>query len=164
MADADKKRCPQCGAELPPGSPANICPACLLKQGLAENTEGFSESTRASGGRGWQPLSVEQIQPYFPELEMLQLLGRGGMGAVYKARQKNLDRLVALKILPPQIGQDSAFAERFTREAQALARLSHPHIVTIHDFGRREGTKEQRNKGTEGRRGCISSSWNTSMV
>lgn len=59
------------------------------------------------------------------------------MGAVYLARQKSLDRTVALKILPPELGLDLAFADRFTREAQAMARLSHPYIVTIHEFGRR---------------------------
>ncbi|MFA7237838.1 MAG: protein kinase, partial [Phycisphaeraceae bacterium] len=153
MTDAEKKRCPQCGAEL---SSEGLCASCLMKQGLAENTEGFSESTRASGGRGWQPLTVEQIQPYFPELEILELLGRGGMGAVYKARQKNLDRYVALKILPPQIapGSDS-FAERFTREAQALARLSHPHIVTIHDFGCKPGQSESSIPGASAAPGSL---------
>src|SRR5262249_3088064 len=50
-------------------------------------------------------------------------------------RQSRLDRLVALKILPPEVGKDPSFAERFTREARALARLSHPHIVTVYDFG-----------------------------
>jgi len=73
----------------------------------------------------------------FPELDLLEIIGRGGMGAVYKARQKRLDRIIALKILPPEIGRDPAFAERFAREAQAMARLNHPHIVTIHDFGQR---------------------------
>jgi hypothetical protein len=58
------------------------------------------------------------------------------MGAVYKARQPGLDRLIALKILPPQAGADSGFAERFTREARALARLNHPNIVAVYDFGR----------------------------
>ncbi len=57
------------------------------------------------------------------------------MGAVYKARQKNLDRIVALKILPPGIGDDPAFAERFAREAKALAKLNHPGIVTLYEFG-----------------------------
>jgi serine/threonine protein kinase len=70
---------------------------------------------------------------------MLALLGQGGMGAVYKARQKKLDRLVAVKILPPEVARDAAFAERFTREARSLARLSHPHIVTVHDFGDVDG-------------------------
>jgi len=74
----------------------------------------------------------------FPQLEILELLGQGGMGAVYKARQKQLDRLVALKILPPQVAQTEAFAERFTREARSLARLNHPHIVMVHDFGHTE--------------------------
>ena len=58
------------------------------------------------------------------------------MGAVYKARQKELDRIVALKILPPGIGDDPAFAERFAREAKALAKLNHPGIVTLYEFGR----------------------------
>ena len=61
------------------------------------------------------------------------------MGAVYKARQRELDRLVALKILPPAIGEVPGFAERFSREAKALAKLNHPGIVTIHDTGRVEG-------------------------
>jgi hypothetical protein len=61
------------------------------------------------------------------------------MGAVYKARQTHLDRLVAIKILPPEISEDAGFVERFTREARALARLNHPHIIGIHDFGRAGG-------------------------
>jgi hypothetical protein len=62
------------------------------------------------------------------------------MGAVYKARQSGLDRLVALKILPPEVGKDASFAERFAREARALARLSHQHIVTVYDFGQAGGS------------------------
>ena len=79
------------------------------------------------------------MSPLFPQLEILELIGKGGMGAVYKARQRELDRIVALKILPPGIGQDAAFAERFTREARALAKLNHPGIVTIYEFGRADG-------------------------
>jgi tRNA A-37 threonylcarbamoyl transferase component Bud32 len=75
----------------------------------------------------------------FPHLQLLELLGQGGMGAVYKARQTHLERLVAVKILPPEISEDAAFVERFTREARALARLNHPHIIGIHDFGRAGG-------------------------
>ncbi|MEI8288683.1 MAG: ATP-dependent metallopeptidase FtsH/Yme1/Tma family protein [Verrucomicrobiota bacterium] len=82
------------------------------------------------------PPTVAELAPQFPQLEILEFIGQGGMGAVYKARQKELDRIVALKILPPGIGHDAAFAERFTREARALAKLNHPGIVTIHDFGR----------------------------
>src|SRR5262249_10239250 len=68
--------------------------------------------------------------------ELLELLGQGGMGAVYKARQPHLDRLVAVKVLSPELGRDPAFAERFTREARALAKLSHPHVVAVYDFGK----------------------------
>ncbi len=85
------------------------------------------------------PLPPEQIAPYFPQLEILEFLGRGGMGVVYKARQKTLNRLVALKLLAPERVNDAKFAERFTREAQALAALSHPNIVTIYDFGQAGG-------------------------
>ena len=81
------------------------------------------------------PPTPAELAPLFPDLEILELVGRGGMGVVYKARQKRLDRLVALKILSPKIGQDPAFAERFAREARAMAMLSHPHIVAVYDFG-----------------------------
>jgi tRNA A-37 threonylcarbamoyl transferase component Bud32 len=70
----------------------------------------------------------------FPQLEVLGLLGAGGMGAVYKARQRELDRIVALKIVP-SLGRGAVLTDRFQREARALARLSHPHIVAVYEFG-----------------------------
>jgi len=84
-------------------------------------------------------LTPEELAPHFPHLEILEGLGRGGMGVVYKARQKTLNRFVALKLLAPERVRDAKFAERFTREAQALAALNHPNIVTIHDFGQAGG-------------------------
>jgi len=84
-------------------------------------------------------LTPEEIAPHFPQLEVLECLGRGGMGVVYKARQKSLGRLVALKLLAPGRERDPHFADRFSREAQALAQLDHPHIVTVHDFGQTNG-------------------------
>jgi len=83
----------------------------------------------------WVPPSVSEIAPAFPQLEIVELIGYGGMGAVYKACQKSLGRWVALKILAPQHAAKPDFAERFSREAQALAEVNHPHIVTVHDFG-----------------------------
>ncbi|MEC5129201.1 bifunctional serine/threonine-protein kinase/formylglycine-generating enzyme family protein [Verrucomicrobiales bacterium BCK34] len=79
--------------------------------------------------------SQEEMEKLFPDLEILNLLGAGGMGAVFKARQKRLDRLVALKVLscPPEMHE--SFSLRFEREAQLLAKLLHPNIVTIFDFG-----------------------------
>jgi serine/threonine protein kinase len=85
------------------------------------------------------PPTVDELAPKFPQLEILQFIGQGGMGAVYKARQKHLDRVVALKILPPQAASDSGFADRFAREARALAQLNHPHIVTLYEFGQADG-------------------------
>ena len=84
----------------------------------------------------WQPPSVEDMAKLFPNYEILGLLGRGGMGAVYKARQTMLDRLVAVKLLPLEISVDQDFADRFVREARAMARLHHPNIISVHEFGK----------------------------
>ena len=129
VTPSDIPKCPQCGTPLPAGALAGLCPACLLKQGATDET--------ATGGQSppFQPPSIAELAPLFPQLEILELIGKGGMGAVYKARQKELDRLVALKILPPGIGRDAAFAGRFAREARALAKLNHPGIVTLYEFG-----------------------------
>jgi predicted Ser/Thr protein kinase len=88
---------------------------------------------------GMAPLPPEEIAGRFPGFEILECLGRGGMGVVYKARQKSLDRIVAIKILPPEGVGEEAFSERFAREAATLAKLSHPNIVTVHDFGETAG-------------------------
>ncbi len=85
------------------------------------------------------PLAPEELAPHFPQFEMLECLGRGGMGVVYKARQKSLDRLVAIKLLAPERSGDPSFAERFAREAKALAALSHPNIVAVYDYGEAGG-------------------------
>jgi serine/threonine protein kinase len=85
------------------------------------------------------PPAPHELAAYFPHLTILELVGQGGMGAVYKARQTKLDRLVAVKLLPPEVARDSAFAERFMREARSMARLNHPHIVTVFDFGEAGG-------------------------
>ncbi len=132
-------QCPACGAALPPDAPEGLCPRCLLRPGLANPSPVPSPAgTTPYPGPFVAPAPAE-LAPHFPQLEILELVGQGGMGAVYKARQTKLDRLVALKILPPEWGSDPAFAERFTREARALARLNHPHIVAVHDFGETGG-------------------------
>jgi hypothetical protein len=71
--------------------------------------------------------------------ELMRLLGRGGMGAVYLARERSLDRLVAIKVLPPECAADPESRERFRREARVAARLAHPNIVPLHAFGEIEG-------------------------
>ncbi len=127
--------CPDCGATLPPDSPQALCPACLMRQALASRTIVDGDHPAPAS----PPLTPEELGEKFPGYEILQCLGRGGMGVVYKARQKSLNRIVAIKILAPERGGETRFAERFAREAELLARLNHPHIVTIHDFGETGG-------------------------
>ncbi|MBX7246308.1 MAG: serine/threonine protein kinase [Candidatus Sumerlaeaceae bacterium] len=126
--------CPSCGAPLPADAALGLCPQCLIKSGYLSAPEA-STGTAA----GFQPPTVAELSPLFPQLEILELIGRGGMGAVYKARQPKLNRTVALKILARDKTPDSHFAERFQREAQALARMNHPNIVTVYDFGEAGG-------------------------
>jgi tRNA A-37 threonylcarbamoyl transferase component Bud32 len=83
--------------------------------------------------------SLEEIATAFPDLEILDLIGHGGMSAVFRVRQPKLDRIVALKVLPKSLAATPGFAERFTREGRVLARLSHPNIVAVHDFGESGG-------------------------
>ena len=111
----------------------NLDAGNLLQLGL--NGEDVPSSAHSGESSRFVPPALEMLAERFPELEILEPIGYGGMGCVYKARQKHLDRIVALKILPAELSQDPAFAERFAREARMLAKLSHPNIVTIHDFG-----------------------------
>jgi tRNA A-37 threonylcarbamoyl transferase component Bud32 len=88
-------------------------------------------------GPGHRAPSLEEVTAAFPQFEILELIGVGGMGTVWRARQPKLNRHVALKLLPASLAErDPAFAERFEREGQLLARLHHPNIVTVHDSGR----------------------------
>jgi predicted Ser/Thr protein kinase len=139
---ANTSICPSCGAEIPAGSPAGLCPKCLLKAGLGSQSGVDPRTSPTQPPRSFGdfvPPAPEQLTSRFPLLQFIELLGKGGMGAVYKAKQRGLDRLVAVKILPPEVGSDPAFAERFTREARALAHLNHPNIVTVYEFGQVDG-------------------------
>ncbi len=153
----EPSRCPQCGAEVPGDAPQGLCPNCVLKAGFS--TAGGSEiawqsdATSDFAGRFVPPTPAE-LTRYFPDLEILELLGHGGMGVVYKARQKRLDRLVALKILSPKVAQDPAFAERFAREARAMAMLNHPHIVAVYDFGQAHPLPSPSGRGAGGEGGA----------
>jgi hypothetical protein len=121
--------CPKCQAPLPANAPEGLCSRCLLAA-VATPTEA-GQPAKASA----VPPSLETVAAAFPQLEILELIGSGGMGAVYKARQPRLDRCVALKLLPHSLAADPAFAERFSRETRLLGRLNHPNIVTVHNFG-----------------------------
>jgi len=119
--------CPSCGTTLPPDAPAGLCPACLGRAARREAEPVDAEI-------------LERVRRTMAEnaadLELGELIGRGGMGFVFRARQRRLGREVAVKVLDPELSKNALFAERFAREAQALALLAHPHIVAVHDYGR----------------------------
>jgi serine/threonine protein kinase len=141
---AEERHCKQCGGKLGADAPQGLCPQCLIKLGLptgadidkkaTEDDESGVPTNQTPPSRFIPPEPTE-LAKQFGQLEIIELLGQGGMGAVYKARQMQLDRFVALKILPPEVGEDPAFSERFTREARSMAKLSHQHVVTLHEFG-----------------------------
>ncbi len=126
------RNCPSCGVQIPDGAPQGLCPKCLLAGASARTaTEGVAGSAVVP--------PIEEVAAAFPQLEIIGTLGTGGMGVVYKARQKHLDRLVALKVMSESLAAKPAFVERFEREARVLAKLNHPNIVTLHDFGQAGG-------------------------
>ena len=133
MNPTNSNICPECGKPVPPDSQHQLCPSCLMAQAIASQT---LEGEHVASTPIPEPA---EIAGKFPQFDILECLGRGGMGVVYKARQKSLNRLVAIKILAPERERDARFAGRFAREAELLAKLSHPHIVTIHDFGETGG-------------------------
>ncbi|MGC1272065.1 MAG: serine/threonine-protein kinase [Planctomycetaceae bacterium] len=139
IAEPTSPACPRCGNALPGDAPSGLCPRCLLSDGFGDQSEGDFRLRTGQPGPRFVPPTIEELAVEFPHLEFLQLLGSGGMGAVYLAKQIRLDRRVAVKILPPDLADDGAFAERFLREARALARLGHPNIVGVYDFGQTPG-------------------------
>ena len=87
----------------------------------------------------FQAPSLEELTPLLPSYTLETFIAQGGMGAVYQARQKSLDRPVAIKILPREFGSDPAFRESFSAEAKAMARLNHPNLIGVYDFGDIDG-------------------------
>ncbi len=125
--NTDPHHCSACGTVFDASAPGGLCPRCLLA-GAMQPTE--------PAGTDREPPSIAEVGAAFPQLEIVALVGQGGMGWVFKARQPKLNRLVALKLLPASLAErDAAFAGRFEREGQLLARLHHPNIVAVHDSG-----------------------------
>jgi serine/threonine protein kinase len=119
--------CRRCGSRLGTGVLASLCPQCLFQQGLG--------SPRSYRPKSFVAPSLASIANLVNGVELLELLGQGGMGAVYKGRQWLLNRLVAVKVLPATALDGGSIVSRFRREARVLARLNHPNVVAIYDYG-----------------------------
>lgn len=138
--NSDTTTCITCGTPLPGQMLSGKCPACLQRVALMEPTmpgDTLPESRMSRRSSGWEPPSAEEVAALLPRgfYSVESFIGRGGMGAVYKGTQTVLKRPVAIKIMRQDQAVDAEFRLRFLREAQMLARLSHPGIVNVIDCG-----------------------------
>src|SRR5213083_2684428 len=122
--------CAECGATVFADAPQGVCSVCLFRTGLA--------SLENKDDEAFEP-TVARMLKDFGDYELLQEIGHGGQGIVYRARQKSLNRMVALKVIGLAHWATEAHVKRFRMEAEAAAHLDDPRIVPIYEIGERDG-------------------------
>src|SRR5215468_3914035 len=133
--------CGKCGNTIFDTAPQGLCSVCLFDTGLSILTESVGGPNTKDFGADNDSTSTDATELFSAsdDYELLEEIGRGGQGVVYRARQKSLNRTVALKIIGISNGRTKAHLKRFRLEAEAAARLNHPFVVQIHEIGQRKG-------------------------